>query len=249
MITALLVDDEPMDARYLETLLNEEFPEIKVLAKAISIKDGLKLITETVPQLLLLDIDLPDGTGFDLLQQINLQDFEIIFISAFDSHAMQVLKNGAIDYIVKPVTIASLQEAIQKVITKIALKHDAQKFIALQKENKNTTLAIPTLAGEKLVLLSDICFLKAESNYTTLGLKSGIQHLLSHHLKYYEEKLNEHNYFLRVHRSYLVNLKQVIQHKKGRGGHLLLKDNTVIPIAEDKHKEITQRMKQIGKML
>jgi two-component system LytT family response regulator len=252
MITALIVDDEPMDARFTESLLLKGFPEIKIIAKASSVVEGIDLINIHQPQLLLLDINLPDGEGFDILKQINKADFEFVFISAFDKYAMEVLKTGGIDYVIKPVTPATLQESIQKALDRIALKSAAQKFEKLQTQFKTPdipSISVSTTSGEKLIVLSEIIRLEADGNYTKVFLTSGDMLLVSQNIGYYEKKLATVPSFMRVHRAHIVHLKKVIEMQKGRGGYLTMCDKSEIQYTENKSKEIATRLKEVGGIL
>lgn len=247
----LLVDDEAPNRENLQELLKQYCPDVTVVAEGDSVATGLSLIRRHAPELVLLDIRMQDGTGFDLLQQLEQVDFEVIFITAYDQYGIQAIKYAALDYLLKPVDISELQEAINKAKTKVSEKQKNERMeYLLDYLNKGRELpskiALPLFSETLYVDVDEIVRCEANNTYTYFHLSSGEQVLVSQTLKEYEMLL-ERQGFLRTHQSHLVNLSFVRSWLKEDGGSLLLKDKTRVPVSKlnrEKVKAVLRR--QLG---
>lgn len=229
----IIIDDEKSVRNNLKQIIEENFNEVIIVGEAHSVKSGLELIHETTPDLVLLDINLTDGSGFNLLEKAPTIDFQTIFITAYDEFAIKAFQFNAIDYILKPIDSESLVKGIEKAksltnknfITKDELE------IVLSNYNKNDEekcLAIHESSKISFVDLKDIIRCTADSNYTIFHFSDTSKKITSKTLKYYEQILPK-SMFYRVSASCIVNLKYVKEYYKG--GSVLLKDGTEIDVS------------------
>ncbi|MEI6946802.1 LytTR family DNA-binding domain-containing protein [Paraflavisolibacter sp. H34] len=247
----LLVDDEAPNRENLQELLKQYCPEVTVVAEADSVAEGVALIRRHAPELVLLDIRMQDGTGFDLLQQLGQVDFEVIFITAYDQYGIQAVKYAALDYLLKPVDIGELQAAIGKAQVKIGQKQKNERMeYLLDYLNRGrefpSKIALPLFHETLYVDVAEIIRCEANNTYTYFYLSSGEQVLVSQTLKEYELLLEPQG-FLRTHQSHLVNIAFVRSWLKEDGGSLLLKDKTRVPVSKlnrEKVKAVLRR--QLG---
>jgi len=245
MINALIVDDEPKNIRILNGLLEESCPEVKILGEAVSAETAIPLIHEKNPDLVFLDIEMPYGNAFDLLDRIMPINFEIIFITAFDDYTLKAFKYSALDYLLKPVSIDELKTAVRKAKERIRFKninHQLQNLLfninkpspSLQK------IALPCNEGLVFVLLSDIIRFEAKGGYTQVLTTDGQKYVSSRIIKEYEEILPE-DIFFRIHNSHIINLNYVKKYHKGRGGVIEMSDNAQIEVATRRKEEFLAR--------
>jgi two-component system LytT family response regulator len=209
----------------------------------------LQAILEHHPDLVLLDIKMKDGTGFDMLEQIDPIDFKIIFITAYDEYAIKAIKFSALDYLLKPVDSIELKEAIDK----------ADSFTQEEVNTKLNTLAgnlhtddqakkkiiLKTLENIYLVKVNEIVYIESDSRYSTIHLISGEKVMVSQVLKYYQEMLEEFGFY-RVHRSYLINLEYIHRFEKAEGGYVILANEAKIPVASRKREELLVLFEKIS---
>ena len=235
MIRAIIVDDEPKNRRILRQLLEKFCPQVAVEHEAGSAKEALEVIALSKPELLFLDIEMPYGNAFDLLDQLVPVDFEIIFITAFDEYTLKAFKYSALDYLLKPVNIEELQAAVERASKKIHLKSINQQLTNLL-ENLNSTkqpiskIAVPTNDSYVFVALREILRLEARGNYTCIYTADGSKHISSRNIKQYDEMLPEKQFF-RIHNSHIVNLEHVKKYRRGRGGEVEMADGAVLEVA------------------
>ncbi|WP_282030499.1 LytR/AlgR family response regulator transcription factor [Winogradskyella eximia] len=242
MIKAIIIDDETAMQEVNSQLLSEYFPSIKLVGTANCIKSGIDLIQKENPDLVLLDIELTDGSGFQLLQKLPSYDFKVVFITAFDSYAIKAIKFSAIDYILKPVNEIEFKEAIQRALDLIESKeHTESQFNILmnsfKKELQNKKLVLRTQNSMHIVDISDIHFCKSDNSYTTFYFKDGEKILVSKSLKDYESLLKEYGFF-RPHQSYLVNLNHIKKVDKTDHGFIIMKNKKEIPISTRQKKNL-----------
>ncbi len=204
---------------------------IELLGEADSIQSGLALVRETNPDLVLLDVELPDGTGFDLLHAVDIIEFEIIFITGYNKYAIEAIKHSALDYLIKPFTIKGLKEALIKAKDKVTNKRTVQKEIEPKR------ISIPTDFGLTMVSLDEIIYCKGDSSYTRIIMKNGSEHLVSQNLKFFEKKLPISS-FLRIHKSSLVNVKHIVNYIKGRGGQVEMVNGDFLDVSRQKKDEL-----------
>ena len=242
MIRAIIIDDESAMQEVNSQLLAEYFPNIKQVGTANSITSGINLIQKENPDLVLLDIQLTDGSGFQLLQKLPSYDFKVVFITAFDSYAIKAIKFSAIDYVLKPVNEIEFQQAIQRAVDLIKSKdHTASQvnvlMDSLKKEIQSKKLVLRTSDSIHVVDISDIHFCKSDNSYTTFYFEGGEKILVSKSLKDYEGLLKEYGFF-RPHQSYLVNLNHIKKVDKTDHGFIIMKNKKEIPISTRQMKNL-----------
>jgi two-component system LytT family response regulator len=250
MVTTIIVDDEPYSCESLATLLERYCPDIKLLDICYSGADALKAIREQAPTLLFLDIEMPGMNGFEMLQQLPLINFSIIFTTSYDQYAIKAIRFSALDYLLKPVDREELQNAVQKAVHHMQYPVPQQIEILLQKLNHPTIpvnkIAIPTMEGLRMIAINSIISCASNSNYTILSLKNKEKITASKTLKEIEELLEDFS-FLRVHHSFIVNINEVEKYIKGEGGYLLMSDKTTIDVSRSR-KEILLKKLQPNKI-
>ncbi|MBI1183513.1 response regulator [bacterium] len=236
---AIIIDDEAKARRILEALLAEHCPDVQVIASADDVPAGVKAINREKPDVVFLDIEMPGYTGFQLLDFFDNISFDIIFTTAYSDHALKAFEVSAIDYLLKPIQIEQLVKAVEKVRKK--KNHQlAEKIEALKQnllENKPAKIALPVADGLLFVKPEDVLYLKAESSYTHIYLQTDRALLVSKTLKEFE-KLLDHPHFMRIHRSYLINLNHVKQYVKSDGGHLEMDNGDIVYFSKDKKDEL-----------
>ena len=242
---AIIVDDDSRVANIITKLIETDFDDIVVVASAEDIETGIRCIKEHKPDLLFLDINLPDGTGFDLLKNLGHIDFKIIFITAFGEYALQAIKFSALDYILKPIDIEELTKAVEKAREIIHLEEEQLKVNTLLEnfEEKRNLRRIVLHTSECLhyVNLDEIIRCEADNNYTFFYLTNDRKILVSKTLKEFAELLKESG-FLRVHQSHLINSLYVDRFVKSDGGYLLMKDNSNVPVSMSNRQQILKAL-------
>lgn len=244
-VHTLLIEDEAHNRAYLSQLLRRHCPEISLLGEADRMEEGLAYLAEHRPDLLLLDIKLPDGTGLELLRRLPQLDFELIFITAYDHYALEAIRFCAIDYLLKPVKTPDLIRAVQKAAERVALRQENLRLRQLVENSRLSSaeqrLALPTQQEVLLVPVREVLRCQGESNYTHFYLQNGQRHLVSRTLKEYEELLEPHG-FMRIHQSHLVNLGEVSAFGKADGGYVQLSDGTRLPVSRYRKEAVFRRL-------
>ncbi len=249
MIKAIIIDDEENGRETLLFSLKEVCPEVEVVAQADSAISGLKAIEQHKPDLVFLDIEMPYGTGFDLLQNISKIDFEIIFTTAYDQYAIKAFKFSAIDYLLKPINLMELKSAVEKVQKRQAARESELKYELLkdnmeEKESSFHRIALPTNDGLEFMEIKDIIRLEASGNYTMFYMAGGKKIIVGKTLKEYEELLEEHNFF-RTHKSHLINLQYLKKYIKGTGGIVVMSDDSEIEVAKRRKEAFLDKLAKI----
>jgi two-component system, LytTR family, response regulator len=235
MIRTVIIDDEPNNVEALSALLKKYCAGVFLTGTADSSETGIALITEVKPELVLLDIEMPFGNAFDMLDKLVPVDFEIIFITAFDNYAINAFHYSALDYLLKPVNIKALQAAVQKAITRISEKNINQRINNLLSNLKTgdivqQSIALPSQTGLTFVRLDDITWLEANSSYTNIYLQNKQKIVVSKTMGDFETMLPAAS-FSRVHHSYIVSHRFIRKYFSGRGGYLEMEDGTVIEVS------------------
>ncbi len=236
MKKALVIDDENRTRDLIAKMINSFGLNITAIPAGESVATGLKAIEEHNPDIVFLDIQMPDGTGFDLLRSIPHKSFDVIFITAHEEFAIKAIKFSALDYILKPVDADELKAAVERAIESIGHKKEESQFDALQlniQPNQKRRLVLKTQESVHVVELDNIIRCEADRNYTSFYLTSGKKILVSKTLKDYETLLSGHN-FLRVQQSHLINLDYVSRYDKGNGGCVVMKDDSEVPLSPAK---------------
>lgn len=239
MINTVIIDDEQNNIDNLSILLHTHCPHVRVLASALNAHEGEQIIVKNKPDLVFLDIQMPEKNGFDMLKSLNAFDFEIIFVTAFDQYGIQAVKFSAIDYLLKPINIDDLKQAVQKATMKSTQKkHNAQlenliQLVQQKQQKQFHRIALQSTKETRFVEPDKIMRCESSNNYTTFFLSNGEKILTSKPIFEYEEMLHDYG-FVRCHQSHLVNKTFIKSWIKEEGGFLLMEDNTQIPISRHK---------------
>lgn len=236
MIKTLIVDDETSNRENLQQLLQVYAPDIQICALSESVDDALQAIILHRPQLVFLDIQLHGKSGFDLLKQLGDINFEIIFVTAYDQYGIQAIKFAALDYLLKPIDIDELKQAVDKALKAIQQKNKNERLNHLLDYLKNdkkapARIALPMFSETRYVNIPDIVRCEADNTYTKFVITGGEYILVSKTLKEYADMLTGHG-FIRAHQSHLVNMSYIKSWLREDGGSLLLIDNTKIPVSK-----------------
>lgn len=248
MIRAVIIDDEPNNVNSLQVILKKFCPEINIVGTADNANSAFDLINETSPQLLFLDIEMPYGNAFDLLNRLNNINFEIIFITAFDTYAIKAFKYSALDYLLKPINIEDLKKAVQRVSKFVNNGLINDKVINLL-QNMNTStemtlkkLALPTMDGLIFLKTQDIIRLEASGSYSIIHVVNKQPIIVTKPLGSFEELLQE-NLFCRIHHSHIINLDYIKKYNKGRGGTVEMEDGVNIEVSVRKKDFFLEKFK------
>ena len=244
---AVIVEDHPEIAEELAQLIAGHCDNISLIGTASSVVSAAKLIREMRPELVFLDIELPDGTGFDLLDILD-KPVKVIFITGSDAHAIKAFRYAAIDYLLKPVDLQDLVEAVHRAVFDFSLDNDRLAIYksSLSLEDKvPQRIALHTAEKIHFIDISEIMRCMADGNYTRFYLKGNTSLLVAKTLKDYDRLLASAD-FLRVHQSHLVNMKHVREYVKSDGGYLVMHDGTKIPVSTRKKAEVLGRFDNIA---
>ncbi len=249
MIKAVIIDDEPTLQDVNKQLLAEYFPEIKVVGIANSVSSAVDTINHNQPDLVLLDIAIKEGTGFEVLQKLRPYTFKVVFITGFDSYAIKAIKYSALDYILKPVNEIEFQQAIKRAVNEIKAKSDTsvQSDILMEsfkKETQSKKLVLKTTESLNIVDIADILYCQSDNSYTTFYLTDNEKITVSKSIKEYDELLSEYNFF-RTHQSYLVNLNFIKKVDKSDGGFVIMKNKREIPVSIRQKKSLIKRLSNL----
>jgi len=238
MIKTVVIDDEPKARETIINILGLGPSNVSVVGEAEDVKSGYEIITRLNPDVVLLDINLPDGTGFDLLKKFDKIQFKIIFITAHEEYAVRAFKFSALDYILKPVTAGDLFLAIEKATEAIQKEDTELKLSAfLANLNKIKKIVLKTSESIHIINIREIIRCESDINYTTFYLLNGEKLLVSRPLKEYSEMLEPMGFY-RTHQSHLVNLDHILRYDKTDGGHLVLVDESIVPVSTRKKDEL-----------
>lgn len=246
MTRILIVDDEPAASNILKMLIEKHVPAAKEIKTCNSPEEALAIIGVWQPDLLMLDIEMPNMNGFDLLNRVGNSDFDVVFTTAYDKYAIKAIRFSALDYLLKPVDITELQNAVNKhIIKKFQPPQEQQKLVSnlinnlQQKDQTGFKLAVSTTEGVFFFVPSEIIRLEGENNYTRFYFASQKPMLVSRTLKEYEDILSEHD-FIRAHKSHLVN-KKFVKHLD-KEGLLWLTDGSHIAVSRRKKEEVLKEL-------
>lgn len=233
-IRTLLIDDEGESREAIRLLIEQEVPELSIVAEADSVNSGITQLQKVKPDLLLLDIQLSDGLGFDLLESITETHTRVIFITAYSTYAVRAFELAALDYLLKPLKLERLQQSIQR-FREYGHTTRTQQLTAmhghiLQPENQENTIALPTQQGFSFIAIKEIEYIKGTGSYAEVHLTNGQHELVSQPLAHFERLLQEYR-FCRIHRAYLINLNHLKRYHKGRGGEVELGSGKYIEVA------------------
>jgi len=237
MITAIIVDDEANSSNALKTKLARHFPDVNVLAVCGNAKDGIAAVESLKPQLLFLDIEMPRMNGFAMLAQLRHLSFQLIFTTAYDHYAIKAIRCSALDYLVKPIDIAELRIAMERVTAH--QEKQAEKKLELlldnlqQKKESRQRIAVPSGNGLEFIKIDSIIYLEASINYTQVFITGEKQFIVSRTLKDFEDMLPPER-FIRIHNSFIVNKAFVEKYIRGDGGQAVLSNGAILDISKRK---------------
>lgn len=242
-LNAILVEDEETSREILRNYLTKYCPNISIIGEASNVDEALVLIRNNDLDVVFLDVEMPYGNAFDLLDKVGDIDFETIFVTAYNHYAIDALNAHASYYLMKPISIDELIKAVDYVL-EIKTKEDAlQDQVLVPKINiVNGKITIPQQDGFEVLETSEIMYCKADDNYTEIYLKNNKKKLVSKTLKYIEENLAEAN-FARVHKSYLINVNEVVKYVKGKGGSVVLSNGKKIMVSASKKSNLLSYFK------
>lgn len=241
--SVVIIDDE-RDARdIISILLKQIFPNIQVLAEFDNSKEAIKELPKLQPDILFLDVEMPGGTGFDILQQLPLQDGYVIFVTAYAQYAIKAIKAQAFDYILKPVDKHDFRQAVNKVIEKLSQKSIENRVLELA---LNTTtvrkIGIPVSQGLKFVEVDTIVYCEADDNYTTLFFCDSTKTVVSKPLIHFEKELQLFG-FLRIHNKYLVAIQHISAFTRGKdGGMVTLNNQKKLKVSQSRKTELLKAL-------
>lgn len=247
MIRTIIIDDEPNNIEALKQLLIKYCPHVELVGDAENIRTGQALILNTQPDLVFLDIEMPFGNAFELLNNLSPVNFEIIFVTAFDNYAINAIKYSALDYLLKPVNIKELQNAVQKAAERIKTKNITSKIDTLLfnlsvSKPVLQKVALPTLDGLVFVNINELVWLEARGSYTFVYMQDQQKIMVSRTLKEFEDILPFET-FSRVHQSYIINHHFIKKYNRGRGGTIEMEDGTTIEVSMRKKDEFLSKFK------
>lgn len=237
-LKTVIVDDEQDAVDFIASIIGEYCASLEVVGIANNIQQAALIINEKKPDLVFLDVEMPNGTGFDLLSQFPDKDFDVVFITAFNHYAIKAIKFSAVDYILKPININEFIESVNRVTAKRGRKssegHDnLQVLLENLRSPQPSRLAIATSDGMEYLNPKDIIRIEADRSYSWFFLSGNRKILVSKHLKEFQELLGDRNFF-RSHNSHLINLKFVKKFIRREGGYIEMTDNSIIPISRNK---------------
>jgi two-component system, LytTR family, response regulator len=246
---AVIIDDEKDSREILSAYIKKYCPDVTVCGFGESVDTGLQAITTHQPDIVFLDIEMPYGNGFDLLDRAKDITFETVFVTAFDHYAMQALNLSASYYLLKPIDIDELVKAVEK-IKKERVEENYTQHARILLDNlragsqQHQKIMLPTLEGFEIVNIRSILYCEAEDNFTRFyfdpdGDRDAKPLLICRTLKYFEDLLKESK-FLRIHRSYLINPEFVVRYSKGKGGYITMKNNKELEVSPNKKKEFLE---------
>jgi two-component system LytT family response regulator len=241
MLKAVIIDDEKDSRQILSNYLKKYCPDVEVLGFGESVATGLEVIHKHQPDVVFLDIEMPYGNGFDLLDKVGNVNFETVFVTAFDTYAIQALNQSAAYYLLKPIDIDELINAVNKIKSERESENYLQHSKVLVENIRTKTpgqqkVMLPTMEGFEIVQIENIIYCEAVDNFTRFHFEDRKDLLICRTLKFYEDVLRDHA-FIRIHRSFLINPDHVIRYSKGKGGYVTMKNNKELEVSANKKNE------------
>ncbi|MDO1502455.1 LytTR family DNA-binding domain-containing protein [Winogradskyella maritima] len=242
-LDAILVEDEETSREILRNYLGKYCPNINIVGEASNVEDALVLIRNNELDVVFLDVEMPYGNAFDLLEKVGDINFETIFVTAYNHYAIEALNAHASYYLMKPISIDELIKAVDYV-TEIRTKENALQDQVLKPKTTavNGKITLPQQDGFEVIETSEIMFCKADDNYTEIYLKNGKKKVVSKTLKHIEGSLIDYN-FARVHKSYLVNVSEIVKYVKGKGGSVILSNGKEVMVSASKKADLLSYFK------
>lgn len=243
----LIIDDENRIREFLKRMIDSFGLDVEVFTDGENVETGLVAIEKIQPDIVLLDIQMPDGSGFDLLNRVSNKKFELIFITAFQEYAILAIKFSALDYILKPIDQEELKTALLHAIDTLDFKKEETQYEALShnlQPNQKRKLVLKTQESVHVVDLSDIIRCEADKNYTFFYLNHAKKILVSRTLKDFETLLCDHGFF-RVQQSHLINLDFIERYDKQEGGSVVMRDGSSVPLSPAKKEQFFKILERL----
>jgi two-component system LytT family response regulator len=244
-LSVIIIDDEMAGRKTLRVFLERYCPEVEVIAEADSVKDAIDKIRSLRPQLIFLDINMPEENGLALFRHFQKNEFYTIFVTAHDEYALQAIKHQALDYILKPISIDELVAAVDRAKALVANQQARPEVSELpapvEKNPISDKLALPILDGFVYVAIGDIIRCEAEGNYTRFVLSNGKKLLVSKTLGTYESRLKSSG-FVRVHHHHLINIAHIEKYQRGRGGIVVMSDKSEVTVSQRRKDELLKKL-------
>jgi len=249
MIKAVIIDDEKRARDFIESIVHNNFPEIKICTKASSVVEGIKAITKHKPDIVFLDIEMHDGNGFDLLEALPERNFKFMFITAYDHYAVKAFKFSAVDYLVKPIDINEFIDAVQRLLNRVSSEYShTENYEVLKANMKSKTpykLAVPSMKGFEYVKFTDIIRFEADGRYTQIHLTDNRKMTVSKTLGEYCELITDKNFY-KPHKSHFINLRYVKKFARQDGGYIVMDDDSIVAVARNQKEEFIEIMANFG---
>ena len=243
----LIIDDENRTREFVKKIIDSFQLDIEVFTDGENVETGIEAINRINPDIVLLDIQMPDGTGFDVLNSIETKNFEVIFITAYQEYAIKAIKFSALDYILKPIDSEELHSSIITAMDALEFKREDDQYLALENNIQATNrrkLVLKTQESVFVVDLSEIVRCEADKNYTFFFLNSGKKILVSRTLKDFETMLNGYGFF-RIQQSHLINLEYLDRYDKTQGGAIIMKDGVSVPLSSAKKEQFFKLLEKL----
>lgn len=244
--TCVIIDDEKSNLNLIKHFITNFLPRLKIIGEASNVEEGIEMINEIKPEILFLDIQLNEKSAFDILNNLDDTDSEIIFITAFENYAVKAFKYNAIDYVLKPIIIDDLIQAANKCIKRIEEKKEIKNKDINFEEKKaacnSKFLSIPSINKVNLIKIEEIIFCKSDGRYTSFYLKNNEEIIACKNLGQFEEVLDK-NLFFRTHHSYIINLNYLISITKKTGYYCEMINNINLPIAKRRQESLRSFLK------
>ncbi|QOR76379.1 MAG: response regulator transcription factor [Thermoflavifilum sp.] len=250
VIKAMIVEDEQKNIDILKNILEKYCEEVELVGSATSVEEAEALLEEIDPDVLFLDIEMPPHKGFELLEKFDRPRFDVVFITAYEEYALTAIKFSALDYLLKPIKVGEVQQALAKVRERKEKNIRSTAPTSYLKDYlKNSgaglsKIVIPVNDGYNIIDLKDIVYCEALDSYTRVKLTNGTHHVVSKSLKEYEEMLEDKGFY-RVHKSYLINVNHIVKIIKGVGAAVIMSDKQNIPISNRKKNEFFDYLRTI----
>lgn len=243
----LIIDDENRTRDFVKKIIDSFQLDIEVFTDGENVETGIEAINRINPDIVLLDIQMPDGTGFDVLNSIETKNFEVIFITAYQEYAIKAIKFSALDYILKPIDSEELHSSIITAMDALEFRREDDQYLALENNIQATNrrkLVLKTQESVFVVDLSEIVRCEADKNYTFFFLNSGKKILVSRTLKDFETMLNGYGFF-RIQQSHLINLEYLDRYDKTQGGAIIMKDGVSVPLSSAKKEQFFKLLEKL----
>lgn len=247
MRKVLIIDDENRTRELIAKMIDSFGLDVKAIPEGENVQSGIEAIQKHQPDIVFIDIQMPDGTGFDVLRSIENKNFEVIFITAHEEFAIKAIKFSALDYLLKPVDTNELRSALEKALVRLADNAEPHQFEALQKNilpNEKRRLVLKTQESVHVVELDQIIRCEADRNYTSFFLQDDKKILVSKTLKEYEILLTGYN-FLRVQQSHLININYVDRYDKKNGGAVVMKNGAEVPLSPARRELFFKKLENL----